>query len=46
MIATTTQIVSMDYGAIMMDGGILIIAKPVCHISNMYVIVNSISKHH
>ena len=46
MIATTTQIVSTDYGAIMMDGGILIIAKPVCHISNMNVIVNSISKHH
>jgi len=28
VIATTTQIVSTDYGAIMMDGGILIIAKP------------------
>ena len=45
VIATTTQIVSMDYGAIMMDGGILIIAKPVCHILNMNVIMNSISKH-
>ena len=30
----------MDYGAIMMDGGILIIAKPVGHILNMSVIVN------
>ena len=30
----------MDYGAIMMDGGILIIAKPVGHILNMNVIEN------
>ena len=46
MIATTTQIVSMDYGAIMMDGGILIIAKPVCHVLTMNVVVNRISKNH